>query len=152
MKKKEQEFVTYLVGPMEDTSDNGLGWRVEYRNRLKKYNVRCIIPNFEEAELIPDVEKFNQLKKTNYPEFKEVMRKIAVKDIGFVKEADFLIVRWEGESMSGSVAEVHEAFFNLDTPAYLVTSLPFHKVPGWFGCCMDEEFHTLDELIEHLWG
>jgi nucleoside 2-deoxyribosyltransferase len=155
MKEKPQQrqiLTIYLAGPMEYTLDNGLDWRLEYRDILAEFGVKCIIPNHEEAELIPDVEAFTKLKKDNYPEYKAVMRDIAEKDITFVWDADFIICKWEGERMSGSIGEMHEAFFHAGTPCYLITTQPLHTVPGWFGCCFEKEFRTIEEFIKFKWG
>lgn len=149
MRKAIDNLRTYLAGPMEYTNDNGLDWRLEYRDALAPLGISCVIPNFEEAELIPDVAAFNQLKIDDYQEYKRIMRLIAYKDNQFVNTVDFIITRWEGERMSGTIGEAHEAFFHAYTPNFLVTSLPFPEVPGWFGCCMEREFHTLDELIDY---
>jgi len=145
---KKDNHICYLIGSMEALNDGGLNWRLQYRDALEPYGVECIIPNFEEAELIPDVKAFMELKRTNYQEFKKIMRKIIDKDVGFVHQADFLLCRYEGESISGTTGEAHEAWLHSNTPAFLITSLPFHKVPSWFGACFEEEFHTLEEFLK----
>lgn len=139
---------TYLAGPMEYTNDNGLNWRLEYKEALSTLNIECVIPNFEEAELIPDVTAFNQMKKDDYQEYKRIMRLILEKDIEFVHTVDFLITYWDGERMSGTVGEAQEAYLYAETDNFLVTPRPLHEVPGWFGACITDEFLDLDALIE----
>jgi hypothetical protein len=135
---------------MEDTQDNGLDWRLEYKERLEALGVKCIIPQFEEEEFVPDWREFAELKKKDYQRYKKIMRKIGVLDVNFVHSVDLVITRWEGEVMSGTIGEAHENFFHAHKPNFLVTSQPLHTIPSWFGMCFDHEFKTLDDLVAYL--
>jgi len=139
----------YLAGPMEFTADGGRAWREEYRDLLKEYlEVDCIIPE-EEESLITNQKELNRLKKENIFEYTELMRKIIDLDLNFVDNVDMLIVRWEGEAMSGTIHEVGHAY-EAGKPCYLVTSKPFHEVPGWFLATFTEIFESIACLMMFL--
>lgn len=148
--RKNDNIIVYLAGPIEYTEDNGIGWRIAYSGKLATLGIKCIVPNYEEAEIIPDPVAFIQLKKDNYQAYKEVTRRIIKKDLDFVHSVDFLITRWDGERMAGTVGEAQEAYLYAKCDNFLVTPRPFHEIPGWFGACMTDEFHTLDELINYF--
>lgn len=142
----------YLAGPMEFAEDAGLPWREEYRKELAKLNIQCIIPHEEEAKIEPvlTIEELKTLKRENLPTYKEHYRKnFMLPDINIVRSVDFLIIRWNGEQMSGTIAEANEAFLQ-GKPVYLVTNQQIESIPGWFLSCCTEEFTSLSCLLLFL--
>ena len=148
-KPKSYQLITYLAGPMEHTADNGFGWRSEYKKDLQKLHILSVIPSDYETELIPDPEQFQRDKQFFLNRFLKTMRAIIKLDLKFVETVDFVITRWEGERCSGTIGEAQHAFL-IGKPNYLVTSKPFHEVPGWFLACFTELFHTKEELYKFL--
>lgn len=135
---------------MDFAADHGLNWRLRFKEKLEPLGVRCIIPNHEEAELIQDPQAFYALKKSDPDQFNEIMTKVAKKDIGFVHESDFLICRWMGEKMAGSIAEAHEAKHHAHVPVYLVTDQPVENISSWFFNCIEKIFYSEEELFQFL--
>jgi nucleoside 2-deoxyribosyltransferase len=142
-------LMCYLAGPMEYATDNGFNWRIHYQRLLYPLNITCVIPNFEEAEILKDVKQLKYYKKENLSKYIEIMRKFIEKDLEFVEKSDFVIVKWDGEITSGTVGEVQQAYL-LKKPAYLVTSKSFHEIPGWFLACFTQLFHTEEELVSFI--
>lgn len=139
---------TYLAGPMEYCEDEGLPWRLEFREKLASIDVECIIPNEEEINISNQTE-LNVLKKENLDEYIRIMRVFIDMDLAFVHTVDFVVVGWEGQRMSGTVGEAQQAYLT-GVPVYLVTSQPVHTTPGWFLACCTKVFSTCDELVEYL--
>ena len=142
-------LITYLAGSMEYSDNQGLDWRLEWREDLGKLGIQCIIPNFEEADIILDSEQFQRDKITNLDKYINIMRKIIRKDLAFVEQVDFVITKWDGEKGAGTIGEAQHSFL-IGKPNYLVTSLPFHEVPGWFLACFTELFHSKEKLLKFL--
>ena len=138
-----------MAGPMEDTEDNGIGWRVEFREALKEFDIECIIPEENEKGLIPEDINIREVKKSNIEEYKKYVRKFIELDLNFVEEADFLIVKYEGEETSGTIGEVQYAY-QLGKPVILISSLPEEKISGWFLSCCSIKLNSLEELVEYL--
>lgn len=148
----------YLAGSMEYSADNGLSWREQYRALLEDEDflgIKCILPNEQERHIIKDQEELNKLKKTDISKYVEIMRQFMELDLGIIDKVDMVIVRWEGETISGTVGEAQHAYL-MGIPIYLVTSKPLHEVPGWFLACFTEVFDTLSCLMMYLadkkWG
>lgn len=138
----------YLAGPMEYAEDNGLGWRLEYKQILSNLNIQCIIPNEEEANILNGVD-LQALKKSNVESHNKILRQFIRQDLEFVRTVDMIIIRWEGEKMSGTIGEAQHAYLN-NKPVYLVTSQPQHTVPGWFLACCTKVFKNSQQLIDFL--
>ena len=146
---RKQKLVAYLIGPMDYASDNGLMWRRHYAKVLKeKFNVECIIPNDEEKGLLAGIDIW-ELKEKKYDDFIKVMKKIIKMDLEFVKKADLIIGRWNGEPIAGTIGEATLAF-DLNKKCYLVSNRPTKEFPNWFAGCFTQQFKTLKDLIEYL--
>lgn len=146
---KNRNLTTYLAGPMEYTEDNGLGWRLVFKEELEKLQIKSILPNFEELELVKNPQHFNSLKETNTEEYISIMRQLIDIDLTFVLDVDFVIIKWEGERMSGTIGEAQHAYL-AGVPVYLVTSQPIKDIPGWFLGCTTEVFENLNCLMLFL--
>jgi nucleoside 2-deoxyribosyltransferase len=150
MEKKKTSRVAYLAGPMEYAENAGLDWRLDCAKALKQLDISCVIPELEE-QLITDQEELNQLKINDIRKYIGIMRQLIKLDINFVHTLDLIIVKWEGERMSGTIGEVQEAYLR-GRPVYLVTSQPLSSVPGWFLACCQHASRTIDQLALHLSG
>lgn len=139
--------LAYLAGAMENVPDQGLKWRQEYEKELSKLKYKCIIPNNEEYEV--SNKDMKSLKKTNIDEYIREMRKFITLDLDFVVKSDIVVCKWEGEVSSGTNGEITYGYI-FGVPCYLVTSLPFEEIPGWFLACFSNVFKNLDELIKFL--
>jgi nucleoside 2-deoxyribosyltransferase len=144
----KKEKTAYLAGPMEYAQDNGLGWRLEYERDLSKLSIRSIIPNFEEKQILNGLD-LPHIKKTDIDRHNQVIRAFIKQDLRFVEDVDYVIVNWNGERCSGTIGEAQHAYL-CGTPAYLVTSKPFHEVPGWFLACFTKAFHSKRDLLAYL--
>jgi nucleoside 2-deoxyribosyltransferase len=145
----KSEKLVYLAGPMEDAEDNGLEWRVNFRESLKQFNLNCIVPEEHEEGLIPEGTNIRKLKKDNIQEYIKYIRKFMELDLNFVEDADFIIVKYEGEETSGTIGEAQYAY-QLRKPVILISSLPEEKISGWFLSCCSVKLNSLEELIEYL--
>jgi nucleoside 2-deoxyribosyltransferase len=133
---------------MEFAEGAGLNWRLEFKKALTKLGMDSVIPNKEET-YITSQEELANFKKNNITAYIQVMRKLIDLDLNFVETLDLIVVRWEGERMSGTVHEVGHAY-EIKKPVYLVTSKSWEEVPGWFLACCSSMFHSLEELISYL--
>ena len=134
---------------MEFAPDHGKVWREEYRDLLKEYlEIDSIIPE-EKEYLIANHKNLIDLKRENIFEYVNYMREIIKLDLSLVDQADLVIVRWECEMISGTVHEVARAY-ETNKPCYLVTSKPFHEVPGWFLALFTEIFESIACLMMFL--
>ena len=144
--------LVYLAGAMENTTDNGINWRVAYRDDLQDIlDIHAIIPGIGENLVKPINIDMQEIKVTNPTLFEEVERRFIALDIALIEISDFVIVRYEGEAISGTTAEVHHCYMT-GKPVYMVTSLPFEQLPGWMASEIGVEniFQTLSCLIGHL--
>lgn len=143
----------YLAGAMESLSDEGLGWRLEYQKELDKVlEIHAIIPGDTEQAFRGKGDDMNVLKKNNPKKYQKIMRRYMKSDFFLMLEmCDIVICRWEGEGICGTVAEVNECYMT-GKPLFLVTTKPYHEIPGWFAACFDHEniFDSLTCLIGHL--
>jgi hypothetical protein len=144
----ESNQTAYLCGPMEYDTDEGLGWRLEYRQDLAQLGIKCIIPN-EEEKLIKDEKDMQLLKQQDLHEYIRIMRAFIKQDLSFTLNATYLICRWEGQRMSGTVGEA-QARYLAGKDAYLVTSKPLIEVPGWFLACFTHYFRDKSSLLSYL--
>lgn len=147
-KREKKQLVSYLAGPMEWAINSGRNWRIRYKQEFDKIGVDCIIPEFEE-KLITNQADLNELKKDDMETYVYIMRELIKLDLDFVESVDFVVVRWAGERMSGTIGEVQHAFL-VGTPAYLVTTKDLTEVPGWFLACFTDTFTSLKDLTEYI--
>lgn len=145
------EQTCYLAGPMEFAEEYGLAWRLEYQEQLNRLNIHSIIPEHEEIARGGLTEKeVAQLKIDNPEDYKEYVRENFIKpDLKFVRDSDMVIVRWEGEQISGTAGEAQEAYLS-DVPVYLVSSREVKDIPGWLYACSTEHFKSLSCLLLYL--
>lgn len=146
---KKDKFNCYLCGPMEYTEDEGLPWRLEFRKKLEHLDVHCIIPN-EEQDIISSQEDLNELKNgQDIDEYFKIMREFIKIDLDFVRNSDFIVARWNGERMSGTIGEAQEAYLK-DIPVFLITEEPIEDIPGWFLACCEDVFANIDDFVSYL--
>lgn len=141
-------MTTYLCGAMETVPDWGVGWREEYQEALEALGINCINPTHLEAG-VGTVQEMIDLKTTDPIEYKKRMREILYVDLSGVLNSNFLVCRYEGERVAGTIGELQEAFLE-NKPNYIVTSLPFDQLPGWMIACSTEIFPNLGCLIHFL--
>ena len=137
----------YLCGPMEYAKNNGLDWRLVYRDELAKLNIQCIIPEEEETGMTE--EDMRILKEEDPTQYIKIMRQFIEMDLKFVEDCDMVVAFWDGERMSGTIGEAQHAYLH-GTPIYLVSPRPFTEIPGWFAACFTETFESLGCLLLYL--
>ena len=94
--------------------------------------------------------QLKELKIADTEAYKKHYREhFIIPDINIVRSSDLLIIRWNGERMSGTIHEAGEAFL-LGVPVYLVTNQPIEEIPGWFLSCCTEAFQSLSCLLLFL--
>lgn len=128
----------YLAGAMECVPDEGLAWRKRYAQNLEEhFDIKSIIPNNEEADIIPPGTDMKRLKKESLYDYREVMIKIRNSDLKFVQSVDAIICRWDGERIAGTVGEAQHADIHA-VPFYLICKRPYYELPGWMVACATE--------------
>lgn len=147
MERKAKQII-YLAGPMEFIANAGINWRLEYQELLKPLNLECIIPELEE-KIITNQAELNVLKVNNPEAYIDIMRKLIDLDLKLLTGVNMVIVKWDGEKMSGTIHEVGKAY-ELKIPTYLVTTKSFQDIPGWFAACFTKIFTTKYQLISYL--
>tara|TARA_Y100000310_G_scaffold96132_1_gene93924 strand:- start:391 stop:885 length:495 start_codon:yes stop_codon:yes gene_type:complete len=158
----------YLAGPMEDTPDLGAAWREEYaRNIAELLDAHALSPvKIEDSMYRVDIpaEVATDLKKDNPLEFEKLLRRFVDLDLALIDMSDLVVVRWEGEGMCGTIAEVHHCYVT-KKPVILVTSKEPHEVPGWmlaqigyknvfdsWECALGYIAELQRDTTEHYWG
>ena len=139
----------YLAGSMEFSDDQGLGWRLEARDILSPLGITCIIPNEEESQWIKDPADFARLKTEDLSEYLRVHREFMKQDLDFTLNCDLFICKWEGERIHGTTGEAQWRWQN-GKDAYLITSKPVTKVPGWFLASFTHMFSSTQQLADWL--
>jgi nucleoside 2-deoxyribosyltransferase len=147
-KTKSFKFTAYLAGPMEYSSDAGLVWRKAYQKRLERAGIKCIIPNEEESK-VEGSSILKEIKSSNLPKYVEIMRNIIKLDLELVDQANCLVVKWDGETIAGTIHEVGHAY-EKGIPCFLVTRLTDQEIPGWFLALFDAVFAKPDDLAHHI--
>jgi hypothetical protein len=142
-------YKAYLAGGMEDTSDGGLPWRIDYKERLVKIGVECILPQDLESKEIPDMKYLTHLKEHDIGNYIYFMRRIIKVDILAALNADMLVVHYRGEKIGGTAAEVTMSHL-VGHPNFLITPVPLKEINGWFLSCFDFITETLDDTIVHI--
>lgn len=145
---RKKKKLCYLAGPMEFAHNEGINWRRAYEKALAELAIDCIIPNDEEKAIKKNI-KMPDLKETDIDRYIEIMRAFIDQDLKFVETVDMIIVRWEGETTTGTVHEVGYAY-QLRKPTYLVSSLKNKDIPGWFLACFTKKFSSLKDLLAFL--
>lgn len=116
---------------MESVADRGIEWRKAYqKDLLELLNIHAIIPNEGESLVKPSSVDMNKLKIENTTEFTEIMRRFITLDLALIDLSDIVIVRYEGEQLSGTTAEIHHCYMT-EKPIYMISSLPLDRIPGW---------------------
>lgn len=139
-------ITAYLAGAMEAVSDRGLGWRLEYAEKLNILGIKSIVPNKLEAGLIQDSFDMVSMKEKNFGEYQKIIRKAMRIDIPMVIDSDLLICRYMGENIGGTIAEATIAHL-LGKPCFLITNIPHRNINGWFLSCFDVVTDTFEDLL-----
>lgn len=140
----------YLGGAVESCKDWGKMWRSLYKEYLTGHNIYAIDPIEMEGILASkrglSTQELHALKETNPHLFNIHMRTVIAVDLALVEEADFLLVRFDGEPTAGTIHEVGHAY-RLGIPCYLITGLERKNILSWFLACFDGVFHSLEVAI-----
>jgi len=135
---------------MEAVEDEGLTWRVRFEEKLEALNIQSIIPNnYEELLKGMSSKEYKALKATNPTKYIGIMREIIEQDLSFVEQSDFIICKWDGDPMGGTVSEASHAVYS-GVPCYLVTGIEPQDINGWFFGCFDKVFKTEKALFSFL--
>lgn len=134
---------------MEWATNNGLDWRIIFKNKLLEFNIQSIIPNYEEEKIVEDPVLFNSYKQTDLNKFNSIMKQLIEMDLHFVEQSDFIICKWNGEKMSGTIGEVQHAYLH-DIPVFLITNQELSEIPGWFLSCCSKIFQNDDDFFDFI--
>lgn len=143
-------LTAYLAGAIESLSDEGRAWREKYRDTLSNINIKGLIPNDLNNERELPHEEWQWLREHDPVEFRDKFRELIMKpDLKMVRDADFVIIKYEGERTSGTHAEATLAWEE-GKLVFLVSSLPRKKIPMWLLATTSFEVASLDELVDLL--
>lgn len=140
----------YLAGAIEYATN--FNWREEYQRDLKEIlDIHAINPQDADRVMIPQSVNIFTLKGENPKEYTNIFRRIIPLCLTLIDLSDAVIVRYKGEPIYGTVAEIHHAYMT-EKPIYMVSSISSSNIPGWIlaEVGVDNVFSSLPCLIGHL--
>lgn len=146
----------YLSGGMEYAADEGRSWRAELQTWLQQ-NLRCEVfnPNIESDRYLathyPHVD-VRALKQTDIASYASIVAQLVELDCREIAErSDLVICYWDESAMRGAGTKGELTIArHFGKPVYMVTTMPYHKIPGWVLGCTTLIFASFDELKEFL--
>lgn len=156
---KLRGLTTYLIGPIEDTTDLGVGWRKEIKTLITKFglNITILDPTHKPKDLVSETQRehdyINQLKKEEkWIELTRFIKKIRRIDLRMVDKSDFLIAYLPSQKRTtGSWHEIINAA-NQSKPILAIVPDGLKNVTTWAFSLIDYDlmFSTTEQLVEHL--
>jgi hypothetical protein len=151
--------VCYMIGAIDHAKDDGVGWRVELKNKAKAagLNICWIDPCDKPTGGITEIgQEKNHIKRLRaegkYDELTDAMKQIRRQDLRFVDLSDFVVFKLDPSVPTyGSLDEIYTAE-DQHKPMYMVVEGGKNNLPFWLWAVVDhnEVFSNLDELVEHL--
>lgn len=163
MKNLLENRSVYLCGPIEDSKDDGKGWRTELTEDLKEFSCDVINPMLKEKYFkrpffdhreYQDVEgHVSYLKEQGkFDEYAKAVSQIRHEDLRLVDKSDFVIVRYFS-TVSGCGTWEELFLANREKkPVLLWANCDKKNVPGWlFGTIPHQHmFFSKRGLIQYL--
>lgn len=151
-KPRRKRMRAYLSGGMEYAADEGMDWRNEIHEWIRKNLGHAVFnPNHESerylARRLP-MGNLRELKFTDLGEFTKIVRGIVSIDSKEVAQrSDYVVCYWDKSAQlgAGTKGELTVARF-FRKPVYMVTSMKLEDIPGWVLGCVTRIFSSFSEL------
>lgn len=148
---------TYLVGPMEYSSDC-FSWRDAITSTLQlNFNIKCFDPNKDHfVNLVSETEEDRAILKEqreleNWTYVSDYMKQVIRRDLRMVDLSTFIVGRIEPETPTfGTIHEIVVA--SLQSKPILIQTDDKKKFPLWLAGLvnMNMVFETWEELVSYL--
>ncbi|MCH8012463.1 MAG: hypothetical protein IIA61_11035 [Candidatus Marinimicrobia bacterium] len=139
----------YLSGAIEHATDGGSSWRNEISKWLKnRLGHKVFNPVTAEPLSNKERENFRAWRITDYPKFKQTIRKLIDHDLqNLINEIDYIICYWDKGVLkgAGTHGEVTTAYYH-KIPVYTVMGMAKSEVSSWILGCTTQEFDDFDDL------
>jgi hypothetical protein len=151
-KLKRKRLRAYLSGGMEYAANEGVDWRNEIHEWIRKTLGHAVFnPNHESerylARKLP-AGNLRELKFRDVETFTKIVRGIVQLDSKEVAErSDYVLCYWDKSAQlgAGTKGELTLARF-FGKPVYMVTSMKMEEIPGWVLGCVTHIFSSFSEL------
>jgi hypothetical protein len=147
----------YLSGPIDEATDNGVGWREDITPFLEDMGVKVLNPlahSFVGADKIPEKRKKMKilLENEKFEELHQEMKDLVHMDLRSVDLASFVICNYDSTiHMCGTYEEIFSCNLSVK-PCLLVHKKPRCQLSSWmYGRFPpDHFFSSWDDLREYL--
>jgi hypothetical protein len=152
----KKRLCAYLSGGMEHAKNDGAGWRTEMESFLRDelghraFNPATASQIFLESLGVKDT--FRAMKATDPDRYFSIVRRIVDGDSKEVtKRCDYVICLWDRSAARGAGTQGELTLARLSRkPVYLVSRIPFERIPGWVIGCATKRFKSFSALREFL--
>jgi nucleoside 2-deoxyribosyltransferase len=149
--------ICYLIGPIDNASDQGKGWRQMIKKRCAHMNIKFLDPTNKLRGLVKEVDneqkKIKEYKEVgNWKELSLMMKQVVRSDLRSIDYADFVIVYVDTDiHMCGSYHEMTVAI-NQKKPVLIVVEGGKKYASSWlFGVCdYNFMFDNFEDLLKYL--
>jgi len=151
--------LTYLAGAIDRASDDGIGWRQYFKNKLIEKNINLVVldPTHKVGGLISEIKdekEINQKLRSEkkWDSLRKSMKKIVRSDLRSIDLVDFLVVKIDSSiHMCGTYWETLIADWQ-HKPVLAIIEGGKEKAPMWLFGILDHNlmFNNEDECIDYL--
>lgn len=155
------ESLAYLSGGIDNAKDDGIGWRQEFIQKVKKKRINLTI--LDPTNKLTETDEYNEtgkekeyhlnLKKNErWDELSAFMKKIVRLDLREVDFCDFLVAKIDTRiHLCGTYHEIIVADFQ-HKPVLVIAEGGKKNAPSWLYGILDHNlmFNNDDECIEYL--
>lgn len=150
-----------MIGPIDDASDAGRGWRKTSSEFLWSLGAGVFDPTNKPMNLLDEDENFvNEIRELKqlgrYDEVRIKMKKVVTADLSMLDRSDFCICYLNNDvQMTGTIGELHYAALE-KKPTIVVCEQGKHNIPNWlFGIGLSHEhffgsFKTAEQFITRI--
>ncbi len=145
----------YLCGGMEYAGDGGAGWRKEATEALHQLGYDVFNPCTDEAPLLyphglKNAKEFVNLKYTDVPKFRMVMKHIIDYDLDVLTKCDVVLAYLDQTAIGGASGEMTLAYYMKIPVVGVQVTRDLVGIPGWNLGCVDTLFDSLAKALEHF--
>lgn len=159
MKPKPGYEVVYLCGGVDNAPDRGVGWRMDWTDKLTKLGHTVIDPTFqadrESAKRLGwvqfDKKRWDSLPETDWDQWQSESHKIAHNGMNGVVACNIVLVKFDqyiGMGSSGEMTLGH--FLNRAVYIWLDGGRTKADLPVWAGGVLTDVFESAEELYRHF--
>jgi hypothetical protein len=151
-----RKLCAYLSGGMEHAHNNGANWRQDIEEFLRTelghrtFNPATASDKFLDALGVKDT--FRAMKAADPERYFSIVRRIVDGDSKEVtKRCDYVICLWDRSAARGAGTQGELTLARLmRKPVYLVSRVPFERIPGWVIGCTSQRFKSFSALRAFL--